>query len=482
MPSTNAEDLLVIWQLLDTMVRNELKMPELAYNLFFGNLHLISLDSRTAVFACEHEKKQEVLKNRYADTLGTCLEKVLGYRPDVVIEVDHALAPELPKDGDVISPVEIAKIKIAGLGASPADTPKPAETPAPPSPAPEKPVGRNLTYNEDYTFENFFVGDSNSFAHSAAMAVAENIGRKINPLFIYGDSGLGKTHLMYAIANKALQRDPNMSVIFVKGEDFMNELIEAIRVQSNAAFREKYRKADMLLIDDIQFIAGKDSTQTEFFHTFDALYEAHKQIVLTSDKPPKDMAGLEERIRSRFESGLIADIQPPDYELRTVILKSKAAQSGLDIPTEVIDFLAQNIQSNIRQIDGVIKKLGAKNLLSGMPITMDMVLTTVPEYLRDTEPVGDTVKRIVAVVSKRLNVSVNDIMGDSRKKPIKNARNISMYIIRSMTQMSLPQIGTTFGRDHSTVHSNISMVENQIVADSAFEASINEIIKEIKRS
>jgi chromosomal replication initiator protein len=238
----------------------------------------------------------------------------------------------------------------------------------------------------------------------------------------------------------------------------------------------------MLLIDDIQFIAGKDSTQTEFFHTFDALYEDHKQIVLTSDKPPKEMAGLEERIRSRFESGLIADIQPPDYELRTVILKSKAAQSGLDIPTEVIDFLAQNIQSNIRQIDGVIKKLGAKNLLSGMPITLDMVITTVPEYLRDTEPVGDTVKRIVQIVSKRMNVPVNEIMGDSRKKAIKNARNISMYIVRSMTQMSLPQIGTTFGRDHSTVHSNISMVENQIMADSAFEASINEIIKEKSKS
>ena len=476
MPSTNSGDLLIIWQLLDSMVRDELKMPDVAYNLFFGNLHLTSLDSQTAVFYCEHEKKQEVLKNRYADTLGSCLEKILGYRPDILIEVDHSLAPEIHNDVGMHSPVEIAKNKISA--AIPAEEPKPAELPKASSPAP---VGTTLTYNEDYTFENFFVGDSNSFAHSASMAVAENIGRKINPLFIYGDSGLGKTHLMYAIANRALERNPNMNVIFVKGEDFMNELIEAIRVQTNAAFREKYRKADMLLIDDIQFIAGKESTQTEFFHTFDALYEAHKQIVLTSDKPPKDMAGLEERIRSRFESGLIADIQPPDYELRTVILKSKAEQSNLDIPTEVIDFLAQNIQSNIRQIDGVIKKLGAKNLLSGMPITMDMVLTTVPEYLRDTEPVGDTVKRIVETVAKRMNVSVNDIMGESRKKPIKNARNIAMYIIRNMTQMSLPQIGTTFGRDHSTVHSNISMVENQLVADSAFEAVINEIMKAIQR-
>lgn len=490
MPAKNSGDLLVIWQLLDSMLREELNMPELAYNLFFGNLHLISLDSQTAVFVCEHETKQDVLKNRYADTLGNTLDKILGYRPDIVIEVDPSLAPELPDDGSVRSPVKIARENIARREKEPEEPEAQTDSNAAvfstpkfdtPKAAMPKSGERRLTYNEDYTFENFFVGDSNSFAHSAAISVAENIGRKINPLFIYGDSGLGKTHLMYAIANRALQRDPDMNVIFVKGEEFMNELIEAIGVKTTSAFREKYRKVDMLLIDDIQFIAGKESTQTEFFHTFDALYEDHKQIVLTSDKPPKEMANLEERIRSRFESGLIADIQPPDYELRIAILKNKASQNNLDIPMDVIDFLAQNIQSNIRQIDGVIKKLGAKNLLSGMPITMDMVITTVPEYLRDTEPVGDLVKRIVDTVSRKLNVPVGDIMGQSRKKEIKNARNVAMYIIRNMAHMSLPQIGTTFSRDHSTVHSNISMVENQILTDSAFEASINEIIKEIKR-
>ena len=499
MPAKNSGDLLVIWQLLDSMLREELSMPELAYNLFFGNLHLISLDSQTAVFVCESEAKQDVLKNRYAETLGNTLEKIIGYKPDITIKVDPSLAPELPDDGSVRSPVKIAKENIArrekepdetswqdsaekypGSNVSEAGTDVPGFEPQKID-VPKTGMPKRLTYNEDYTFENFFVGDSNSFAHSAAVSVAENIGRKINPLFIYGDSGLGKTHLMYAIANRALQRDPSMNVIFVKGEEFMNELIESIQIHTSAAFREKYRKADMLLIDDIQFIAGKDSTQTEFFHTFDALYEDHKQIVLTSDKPPKEMANLEERIRSRFESGLIADIQPPDYELRIAILKSKASQNNLDIPMDVIDFLAQNIQSNIRQIDGVIKKLGAKNLLSGMPITMDMVITTVPEYLRDTEPVGDLVKRILDTVSKKLNISVSDIMGQSRKKEIKNARNVAMYIIRNMAHMSLPQIGTTFSRDHSTVHSNISMVENQILTDSAFEASINEIIKEIKR-
>lgn len=353
------------------------------------------------------------------------------------------------------------------------------------SPVKDKPSGdRQLTYNEDYTFENFVVGNSNQFAHAAALSVAENVGMKINPLFIYGPSGLGKTHLMYAIANRALQRDSSMKVIYVKGEEFLNQLIEAIRggrSTATAEFRAKYRSADMLLIDDIQFIAGKESTQEEFFHTFDALYEDHKQIIITSDRPPKELTTLEERIRSRFEAGLIADIQPPDYELRLAILKNKADQNNLQVPIDVIDFLAENLQSNIRQIEGVIKKLGAKNLLSGMPITMDMVLTTLPEYLRDTEPVGDTVTRIVDIVSRKYNVTTADIMGTSRKKEIKTARNVSMYVVRQVTKMSLPQIGAVFARDHSTVHSNISMVESELTTNTLFEAVVSEIMKEVKR-
>lgn len=510
MPAKNSGDLSAIWELADGKLREELKVPDVAYDLFFGNLHLISLDSQTAVFVCDHKSKQDVLMNRYAENLGNALFQTIGYRPKIRIDVDPSLAEEVPDDGSVVSPLKIAKENLARRARERTGTTFENESsteersrgetgrnsvvgePQPNSAnsdsrrmewesKPAKSGERRLTYNADYTFENFLVGESNLFAQSAALSVADNIGRQVNPLFIYGDSGLGKTHLMYAIANRVLQRDPNTNVIFVKGEDFTNQLIESIRVQTNAAFRDKYRKADMLLIDDIQFIAGKDSTQTEFFHTFDALHEDHKQIVLTSDKPPKEMAGLEERIRSRFESGLIVDIQPPDYELRIAILKSKANQSNLDIPSDVIDFLAQNIQSNIRQIDGVIKKLAAKNFLSGMPITMDMVLTTVPEYLRDTEPVGDLVDRILEAVSKKLNVTTAEMKGQSRKKEIKNARNVSMYVIRNMAHMSLPQIGALFSRDHSTVHSNISMVENQLLTDAAFEAIINEIVKEVKR-
>ena len=285
---------------------------------------------------------------------------------------------------------------------------------------------------------------------------------------------------MYAIANRAIKRDPSMKIVYVKGEEFMNQLIEAIRAHTNAAFREKYRSADMLLIDDIQFIAGKDSTQMEFFHTFDALHECNKQIIITSDRPPKELTTLEERIRTRFEAGLITDIQPPDLELRLAILQNKASQNNLDIPMDVIDFLADNLQSNIRQIEGAIKKLGAKNLLSGLPITMDMVITTLPDYLRDTEPVEETVTRIVETVAKRYNVTAADIKGSSRKKDIQTARNVSMYIVRSITNLSLSQIGTAFSRDHSTIHSNITMVESRLATDTVFDATVNEIIKDIK--
>ena len=341
---------------------------------------------------------------------------------------------------------------------------------------------KRLSFNPDYTFENFIVGASNGLAHSGALAVAKTPGRKYNPLFLYGNSGLGKTHLMYAIANKVLERDPSMRVIYVKGEEFMNQLIDSLREKTTAEFREKYRKADMLLIDDIQFIAGKEATQYEFFHTFDALYEDHKQIIITSDKPPREMVTLEERIRSRFESGLVVDIQPPDFELRLAILQNKADQNNLVIPTDVLTYLAEKLQSNIRQIEGVIKKLGANHFLSGLPVTIEMVRSSVPEFMRESESENDIVKRIVECVANRFNTTPEEIYGRRRNKEIKNARNVATKIIRDMTSLSLPKIGALMGnRDYSTVHSNLQAVENQIVEDPTLEATISEIVKEVKR-
>lgn len=342
---------------------------------------------------------------------------------------------------------------------------------------------RRLYLNTDYTFENFIVGSSNSFAHAAALSVANSPGIQYNPLFLYGNSGLGKTHLMYAIANKALERDPYMKVIYVKGEEFMNQLIDALRIKKNMVyeFRQKYRKADMLLIDDIQIIAGKDSTQMEFFHTFDALYEDHKQIIITSDKPPQEIENLDERIRNRFENGLLADIKPPDYELRLAILKEKSKRNGLDIPPEVLSFLAEKLQSNVRQIEGVIKKLGANHFLTGAPITMEMVRSSVPEFIRESDSLDDFVSKIILCVAERYKTTSEDILGPKRNKEIKNARNMAMYLVRSLTGLSLPKIGSVFNRDYSTVHSNLSYFEKQVLCDAILEAEVRNLEKEIKK-
>ena len=509
MPNMNTEELNAIWQIMLKTIRADKLLSEAAADLWFKNFRLDYLDANRAVFAAENEMKANIIREKYGAMLATQIEKVIGYEPSIDVTVDPSLAPQLrrPMNADGTEPRTTWQDVVRQFGANPDDFNKnprraaeqtDAEYDAPDTEYDAEPddtadskaesAAKNpivspdgtFHFNPTYTFENFVVGESNHFAQAAALSVAENIGTKYNPLFIYGPSGLGKTHLMYAIANRAIKRDPSMKIVYVKGEEFMNQLIEAIRAHTNAAFREKYRSADMLLIDDIQFIAGKDSTQMEFFHTFDALHECNKQIIITSDRPPKELTTLEERIRTRFEAGLITDIQPPDLELRLAILQNKASQNNLDIPMDVIDFLADNLQSNIRQIEGAIKKLGAKNLLSGMPITMDMVITTLPDYLRDTEPVEDTVTRIVETVAKRYNVTAADIKGSSRKKDIQTARNVSMYIVRTITNLSLSQIGTAFSRDHSTIHSNITMVESRLATDTVFDATVNEIIKDIK--
>lgn len=534
----NDAELSSIWQIVSEIMRGHFKRED-SYQLWFGRVCLAYLDADSAVFLCENETKRNIIEKNYLGQLTEALTEAIGYNPNVEIRVDKSLAPEIPDDGTVISPLKILRERQNEREATDSATAKDAKTQRDkskrsaggeqfpltslspsqaerkngdghtdtagmtndsatsifseraeiseadfstfPDPSEESRGERCLSYNEDYTFENFIVGNSNRFAHAAALNVADNVGMKINPLFIYGPSGLGKTHLMYAIANRALKRKPGMKVIYVKGEEFLNQLVLAIQRGWNQAFRQKYRSADMLLIDDIQFIAGKEGTQMEFFHTFDALYEDHKQIILTSDRPPRELTSLEERIRSRFEAGLLADIQPPDYELRLAILQNKIGQNHIDVPTDVVDFLARNLQENIRQLEGVIKKLAVTTLLNGQPITMETVIQTVPEYLREAEPVSDMVNRIIECVAKRCGVRVEDILGSSRVKKIKTARNIAMYIVRDLTSMSLPQMGVVFRRDHSTIHSNINAIENEISNDAVLEATINEIKKEIKR-
>ena len=333
-------------------------------------------------------------------------------------------------------------------------------------------------FRDKYTFGNFVVGSSNRFAYKACTVVAEYPAVKYNPFFIYGPPGLGKTHLLCAISNEYGRRFSHAKVIYVNGEDFANELIDALAKNNRQVmqnFKEKYRTCDMLLIDDIQFIAGKVSTQEEFFHTFNALYEAGKQIIFTADRPPKDMKTLEERLTSRFEWGLIVDIQPPDLELRSAILKRKSEDMSIKIPNEVLFFLAENISSNIRQIEGVIKKLNAYAYLNNSGITLELAKASIADILSGTEPINVTVEKVLSAVSQAFGVPQAELKGRKRTKEIALARNVAIYIIRSITDLSLPAIGKIFGRDHSTVFSAIGVIENEVENNAILSNQITEI-------
>lgn len=334
--------------------------------------------------------------------------------------------------------------------------------------------------NYEYTFDTFIVGSSNKFAHAACLAVATNPSHAYNPLFLWGNSGLGKTHLLYAIGNEIKKNDPSKVICYIKGDDFTNELIESLRLAKMSEFRHKYRQADILLVDDVQFIGGKESTQEEFFHTFNALYDAHKQIILTSDRPPRDIQHLEDRILTRFEGGLIVDIQPPDTELRIAIAKSKAEIMNVKLSNDVLTFIGENIKSNVRQIEGAIKKLGAYGFVNQTPITVDMVKTLLSAVIDNTESPELMANKIIESISKRYDISVDDIKGKKRTKEIVSARHIAVYVVREVTGMSFPNIAKLFNRDHTTMLSSIDVVEEEMNKNSAYEHEIESIIKEFK--
>ena len=300
-----------------------------------------------------------------------------------------------------------------------------------------------------------------------------------NPLFIYGPSGLGKTHLICAIVNEIKKKKPDTKVMYVSGEEFTNQLIESISKHDTIAFHNKFRSCDILLIDDIHFIAGKDSTQETFFHTFNALYQDQKQIILTSDRPPKDISTLEERLRTRFEWGLIADIQPPDLELRLAILKRKVEEAGIAVPEDVLLFLAENLRSNIRQIVGAIKKLSAKSLIMGQVINMELARSCINELLGGAEPVSTTIDKIFSAVFKKYDVSKEDIKGKKRIKAITWARQVTIYLIREITELSFPDIGEIVDRDHATVIYSHNLVTKKIASDPLTNVEIEGLMKEI---
>ncbi len=328
----------------------------------------------------------------------------------------------------------------------------------------------------EFTFETFVVGPSNKLAYAASMAVAEHPAQNYNPLLIYGDSGLGKTHLLYAIANVIRRNDPKSKIVYIKGDDFINEFIELIRAGRGNEFRAKYREADLLLVDDVQFVAGKEQVQNEFFHTFNTLYESGKQIVLTSDRPPSEMTLLDDRLRTRFEWGLLADVTPPDFETRIAIIKNKAALLGMELPDKITVYIAQNVTANVRQLEGTINKILAYKDLLGNDTNEETVTRAIQDMLRRSNEYIPTPESILEYISKYYSLEESVIRGQQRIRDAVSARQIAMYLIRSMTNLSLDEIGKVFdNRDHSTVLYSIQQIEKKMKKDPAFAETVKEI-------
>mgnify|MGYP000850436373 CR=1 FL=1 len=334
--------------------------------------------------------------------------------------------------------------------------------------------------NPKYTFNTFVRGSGNQLAHAAALAVAESPATAYNPLFIYGGVGLGKTHLMHAIGHYIIEQYPTKKVLYTSSEKFTNELINAIKDDRNEEFRNKYRNIDVLLIDDIQFIGGKERTQEEFFHTFNALYEASKQIVLSSDKPPKEILTLEERLRSRFEWGLIADIQAPDMETRIAILRKKSQQERYDIPDEVLSYIAENIESNIRELEGALNRVIAYASLTGSPITLDLAQNCLKQLLAGITKTNINYNTIMKVVARYYDISPDMLTTHKRSRDIAHPRQVAMYLCRELTDMSLPKIGQVFGgRDHTTVMHACEKIQEAIEHNSELRRTIMELKRNI---
>ena len=334
----------------------------------------------------------------------------------------------------------------------------------------------SMDFNPQFTFDNFVVGPSNRFAHGAAIAVSNQPGSTYNPLFIYGPPGVGKTHLLYAIANGIRKSNPDANVVYIKGDQFTNELISAIREGKNNEFRNKYREADLFLVDDIQFIAGKDATQEEFFHTFNKLYEEHKQIVMTSDRKPGDMSTLEDRLRTRFEWGLMADIQPPDFETRMAIIKDKANSLALELPDDVCNYIANNVTNNVRQIEGAVKKLRAYRDLSNIELNLENVSRAIADMYNKEGSALPTPALIIGQVCKFYSVDEQTLLGTQRNKGIVEARQVAAYLVRKLTNLSLPDIGKEFNKDHATIMHSIKKVESSLKAG---DENLNNHIRDI---
>ncbi|HID88064.1 MAG TPA: chromosomal replication initiator protein DnaA [Anaerolineae bacterium] len=425
--SSSGIDAKQIWQA--ALGELQLQMTKATFDTWLKGTHAIAYEDGTFVIGTHNTYAKEWLENRLSTPIRRTLCGLLGRS----VEVRFVVRPNAP-------PVEPTPLFPK---ASPATSPREKRgSSANPS------ALRPMMLNPRYTFETFIVGSSNRMAHAAALAVAENPARQYNPLFIYGGVGLGKTHLLHAVGHIPLRR--NLRVLYIPSEQFTNDLINAIRTQTTEEFRHKYRQVDVLLVDDIQFIAGKESTQEEFFHTFNTLHEADKQIVLTSDRPPRAIATLEERLCSRFQWGLTVDIQPPDLETRIAILRFKSESQPVPVPSEVIEFIAHKIQHNIRELEGALNQVVAHAQWMGHPLTVETATAALRDLLVRHEP--PTLGEILAVVADFYRVDPEQLRGRGRSKGIALPRQVAMYLMRTEAHASLPQIGQELGgRDHTTV-------------------------------
>ena len=462
-------------------IKGKLSETPSIYELWFSDMSVLRMTDKILFVSVVTDIQKINIENRYKHLL-TDAVKTKYFIEDLIIGAYHTQnGPEKIKITKEMLDADERRLLLDDIGEINSIEDRRA--------APQSPGGaingdadsddeseRNVKFT--YTFKNFIVGSSNRFAYKACTVVAESPAIRYNPFFIYGSSGLGKTHLLCAIYNEYSKKFKQAKALYVNGEDFANELIDLLNEKNRhkiQMFKEKYRTCDMLLIDDIHFIAGKPSTQEELFHTFNALYDAGKQIIFTSDRPPKDMKLLEERLTSRFEWGLIADIQPPDLELKMAILKRKSEDMGIKITNEVLFFLAENISSNIRQIEGAIKKLNAYAYLNNQLITLELAKTSISDILSGTEPINVTVEKILGAVSQAFGIPQTELKGRKRTKEIAFARSVAIYIIRSVTDLSLPAIGKIFGRDHSTVYSAIGVIETELKTNLGLANQITDI-------
>ena len=440
------------WPEIIEHLRVEHELSNVSFNTWIQPLKVYDVVDNTVFILVNMNASVEYIEKKYQLPLKVCIAEITGTEYEVVF---------ISEDDDRLNEIQNMAIEANQKKKS-------------------KSAAEKAGLNPKYTFDTFVVGSNNRFAQSASLAVAESPGNTYNPLFIYGDSGLGKTHLLYAIANALRKKRPEARIVYVKGDDFTNELIASIRENRNAEFREKYRQTDILLMDDIQFIAGKIQTQEEFFHTFNTLYESGRQIVLTSDRPPKEITQLEDRLRTRFEWGLMVDVAPPDFETRFAIVQNKAAMLGVKLPNEVTDYIAENITSNVRQIEGTLNKILAYRDLLDDQVNEETVSRAIRDMLKKSNDFAPTPAIIVGYICSYFHVDEETLRGQSRSRDVVAARQIAMYLIRRMTSMSLNDIGKEFGdRDHSTILHSLDKVESTMRSDPAFAEKVKEITTNI---